>query len=505
MNIIERHKEKILGTISCYDRIVLQGIIPGISHANGMTSHLYARGIRIFDYEKEFAMPLRDEITEHCKRLAAESGIEVEYIRRKNFRKEERVKEVLEKRGNHPGLVHMFSALEPCTQYTHWHEKETGKTFLKGKIGKCLHYYFYFFDEELGLMYVRVPTWVPFRLQIYFNGHAMLASKLKRKNISYSLIENAFVSIDNFEKAQRLAEDFDVAKLHKKLDGFARRFCPVVRHFSEGYHWSIWQIEYATDIIFKSQEALHGLYEHLTRTAIHAVKPAQIATFLGKKLHGNYQGEVGNDFNTRIEGTRIRHSMGKSSIKMYDKFGRVLRIETSTYDVTFFKHYRSVEQRDGTIVEKIAPMKKAIYSLPILKCVLHDANRRYLDFISSFEDVTGAHDDLNRISNTKREEGNHSYKGFNFFNKDDEMVLRAVASGEFMISGFRNKHIRAKLPEKSPFQVSRILKRLRIHGLIKKIWGTLKYYLTSFGRKVITAGLVTKECVIIPKLAGASC
>jgi hypothetical protein len=214
---------------------------------------------------------------------------------------------------------------------------------------------------------------------------------------------------------------------------------------------------------------------------------------------------VGNDFNTRIEGTRIRHSMGKSSIKMYDKFGRVLRIETSTYDVTFFKHYRSVEQRDGTIVEKIAPMKKAIYSLPILKCVLHDANRRYLDFISSFEDVTGAHDDLNRISNTKREEGNHSYKGFNFFNKDDEMVLRAVASGEFMISGFRNKHIRAKLPEKSPFQVSRILKRLRIHGLIKKIWGTLKYYLTSFGRKVITAGLVTKECVIIPKLAGASC
>jgi hypothetical protein len=75
------------------------------------------------------------------------------------------------------------------------------------------------------------------------------------------------------------------------------------------------QTEYATDIIFNRQQDLQAIYEHLTRTAIHTVKPENIASFLGRKLHGNYQDQMGNNFNTRIEGTRIKHSMGPVSIK----------------------------------------------------------------------------------------------------------------------------------------------------------------------------------------------
>jgi hypothetical protein len=104
------------------------------------------------------------------------------------------------------------------------------------------------------------------------------------------------------------------------------------------------------------------IYGNLIRTAIHTVKPDDIATFLGKKLNGNYQDEMGNRYNVRIEGTRVRHSMGMASIKMYDKFGHILRIETTTKDVSFFKHYREVEQRNGEAVMKFAPMKKTIYS-----------------------------------------------------------------------------------------------------------------------------------------------
>ena len=81
---------------------------------------------------------------------------------------------------------------------------------------------------------------------------------------------------------------------------------------------------------------------------IHTVKPDNIATFLGRKLNGNYQDEMGNRFNTRIEGTRIKHTMGPVSIKMYDKFRLILRIETTVVNVSFFKHYREVEHKDGT-------------------------------------------------------------------------------------------------------------------------------------------------------------
>src|SRR6202035_1066248 len=88
------------------------------------------------------------------------------------------VAKVLAARGDHPGLVHIISAMEACNSYKPWHDKQTHRTFLRPDTGKCLHYYFYFIDAELGLIYLRVPTWCPFRLQFYCNGHSWLARQL---------------------------------------------------------------------------------------------------------------------------------------------------------------------------------------------------------------------------------------------------------------------------------------------------------------------------------------
>src|SRR3990172_8156816 len=134
----------------------------------------------------------------------------------------------------------------------------------------------------------------------------------------------------------------------------------------------------ATDVIFHRQSDMACIYETITRTAIHAVKPDHVATFLGRKLTGNYRDDLGNDFHTRIEGTRIKHHMGPASIKMYDKFGLVLRIETTINDVSFFRHYRQVEPRNGTKSHKLAPLKKTIYSLDTLREIL--AASRVLPF-----------------------------------------------------------------------------------------------------------------------------
>ena len=80
-------------------------------------------------------------------------------------------------RGDRPGLVHIISAMEACDTYKPWHDKHTHRTFLRPDTGKCLHYYFYFIDAELGLIYLRVPTWCPFRLQFYCNGHSWEARR----------------------------------------------------------------------------------------------------------------------------------------------------------------------------------------------------------------------------------------------------------------------------------------------------------------------------------------
>jgi hypothetical protein len=496
---MQRHADKISTTLSCFDRIVIQGTLPGICYADGMTNYLYAHEIRIFDYAR-FAEPLRDQIRDNAERLAKQHGMTITFVRNSRLRKEALVEDVLHSRGRHPGLVCILSAMEGCPTYKPWHDKQTHRTFLKSAQGQCLHYYFYFIDEKLGLCYVRVPTWCPFRLQVYFNGHNVLASQLQRAQIPFELRDNAFISVADPERAQPLADSLDVRKLHRLLDGFAQRFCPVIKTLGQSYHWSLMQVEYATDIVFKRQQDFAPLYEHLSRTAIHAVKPQHVATFLGRKLHGNFRDELGNDFSTRIEGTRIRHHMGPVAIKMYDKFSLVLRVETTANQVSFFQHHRKVEHRDGTSSYKLAPLKKSIYSLHDLRKLLHAANLRYLQLLADLDDPTVGSQALNKIATPVKHNG-RSYRGFNFFCAQDEQLFVSLLRGEHTISGLRNKDIRRAIPHLSTGQISRHLKRLRTHGLIKRIGRTYKYYLTKLGQRVATLGLKLKHLYILPRLA----
>ena len=137
-SLITRYADKIQGVISCYDRVVIQGTLPGLCYAAGMTSYLAAQHIRIFDYPR-FAEPYRDLIRENAERLAKENGITIEFLRKpKGIRKEELIKARLASRGERPGLVHIISVMEACTSYKPWHDKNTGCTFLKPDSGKCL-------------------------------------------------------------------------------------------------------------------------------------------------------------------------------------------------------------------------------------------------------------------------------------------------------------------------------------------------------------------------------
>jgi hypothetical protein len=498
----EKYGNELDGVLSCYDRIVITGSLYPFCYAQGMTAYLYRQGIRIFDYAK-FAEPLRERVRENAEALALANGIKIEFVRKNDFRKENRVQQVLKKRGDQPGLVHIFGAMEACSSYRPWHDKTTGKTYLRSDSSKCMTYYFYFIDQQLGLCYVRVPTWCPFRLQFYCNGHNWLANQLKQRGMAYQMLDNAFVHIDDYTVANQLAKEFDVESLHQRLDEFAQKYCPVSTDLKLTYYWSIMQAEYATDLVFKSRNTLPAFYPPLLETLTHAVKPADIATFLGRKLNGNYQGEMGNRCKRRWIGTRLKHQMGPISVKMYDKFNLILRLETTVNKVSFFKQYRQVQHRDGTATMRWAPMKKTIHSLPALREVLSAANQRYLKFISSIATPEVGVAKLHQLAETKTED-QHRHKGFNLFSEEDTCLFRSLLQGEFFISGFTNQQLRTYLSDKSASQVTRLLKRLRVHGVIKKVGKRYKYYLTDFGRQTAAMALKLREMVVIPTLAYAA-
>ena len=492
------HSKDISGVLSCFDRVIITGTLPQVCHSKGMTSYLYSKGVRIFDYPK-FAEPFKNEIRTNAEQLAQDAGIEIEFVAKTHIRKEDLVKKVLDKRGTHTGLVHIISAMEACGSYRPWHDKQSGKTFLKSSQSKCLHYYFYFIDPYLGYGYVRVPTWCPFKLQVYINGHNILANELDKQGMKYSMIDNAFDYIEDFSKAQEICDNIDIKKIHKRLDHLANTYCPVYSSFNQVYHWSIMQAEYATDIVFKKQEYLQSIYSELTATAIHTVKPDNVATFLGHKVDPRYQGEIGNNYNIRIEGSRIKHTMGKSSIKMYDKFSKILRIETTTNDVSFFKYYREVEHRNGNKSMQYAHLKKNIYSLTLVALLFKASNKRYLEFISAFDNKEAGRKRLDKVTRSKQE-NNRNYKGFNLFCREDLSLLLTVLRGEYNISGFRNKDIKMRLPGFNTGKISRLIKRLKVFGLIKKAGKTYKYYLTRLGKELVITAEKLKETVLIPAM-----
>ena len=497
-SLTDRYDDRIAGALSCYDRVVITGTLPGVCYAGGMTRYLNGQGIRIFDYP-QFAMKLRDRVRDCAATLAAEAGVTIEHIAKSHIRKEEVVARVLERRGDHPGLVHIISAMEACDAYKPWHDKQTHKTFIRPDSGKCLHYYFYFQDAKFGLIYLRVPTWAPFRLQFYCNGHSWLACKLTANGIGYTMADNAFVRIDDWSRAQELADHLSSDQLHRTLDRYAARCCPVSDVFAQSYHWSLMQVEYATDLVFRSTATLGPLYEQLVRQSVLSVKAEQVATFLGRQITPLLAQEIGSQFSTRIEGTCIKHRFGKCSIKMYDKHGIVLRIETTANDVSFFKHHRKVEHRQGPSTRELAPVKKSIYSLIDLREILLGCNRRYIAHLSALDDFSAGVRALERVTKPREVDG-RTVKGINFFEPGDSALLHALQNPRVNIAGIRRGELLPDLGMFSPTRLSRQLRRLLDIGVIKRVTGTYRYYLTKTGRAAAAAAGRLTEAIIVPAM-----
>jgi hypothetical protein len=313
------------------------------------------------------------------------------------------------------------------------------------------------------------------------------------------MADNAFLRIDDGQRAQDLADSFSPACLHRALDGYAARCCPVSEVFGQSYHWSLMQVEYATDLAFRSTATLGPLDEQLIRQTVLSVKAEHVASFLGRPITPHLAQEIGSQFCTRIEGTCIKHRFGKCSIKMYDKAGIVLRIETTTNDVSFFKHHRKVEHRDRPPTRDLAPVKKSIYSLIDLREILLGCNRRYLTHLSALDDFSAGVRALDRLTRPRKVEAK-TVKGINFFEPGDRALLHALQNPRVNIAGIRRADLLPDLEMFSPNRLSRHLRRLLDIGVIKRVTGTYRYYLTKAGRAAIAAAGHLTEAVLIPAL-----
>lgn len=509
-----------MGVLSGFDRLRLMGTLRPLYQPSLMQRYLIRAGVLLKDFAA-FASDWTDRVRAAAHHLADQQQRPLTYLHGSGDRKELLAREVARREGLTAGLIGIWSVVEPCLTYFVRKDREQKKLVLRLEPGKCLHYYFYFLHEQLGLLHLRLQTWFPFALHLCLNGRHWLARQLDQAGIGYVQRENCFPWIEDVSRAQKLARAQLQSSWPTLLQPLVEQCHPhaaaLCRPLGLGYYWSVSESEYATDVMFDRPATLARLYPALIRQGIQHFGSTDVLRFLGHKapasgrVHGNHQGEVLSTLKHRPEGLRLKHQANGNSIKLYDKQGSVLRVETTLNRPHQFRVYRASE-RDPEGKKRWQVLRKSVGDLHRRAEICEAANRRYLEALASVRTGQSAGSVARRVCRPITRDGRH-HRGINPWAETDATLLEVISRGEWTVSGFRNRDVRTALyPGKTETaeqrrqsgRVTRALARLRAHGLIKKVGSSYRYQLTGEGRKIVTALLAARQADVEKLMALAA-
>lgn len=491
---LKKFTASIVATLCCFDRVIFKGYLPF-----GDDAHLNAYVDGVLHIRRKDFIPMLKEHSEtlvgHAKALAERAGRPYEYCQGK-FRKETFIQNIIRRDDVSDGLVAVLCCQETCrTVKLRYGDR---RPYLQFAYRPQRVLYYYNIDPEFGLMHVRIQTWFPYTVQVYVNGHDWLACQMNKKRIGFCQRDNTFTQLDDPQKAQRLADQFSRLPWVRQLNRWARQVNPILRQKwlrGSNYYWTTPQVEYSTDVIFGSRSKLAALYGRLLDHAVVNFGAKDILTFLGRKLHGNFQGEVLTDCKKKREpGARIKHRMKDNWLKMYDKFGQILRVETVINNPREFR-VRRLRERNGHRRMVWCPMNKGVANFYQFERVARAANERYLEALSVVDDPAPSYQRVERLAERKVV-AQRSYAGFNPASNHDVRLFQAVLAGDHLLNGFRNQDIRRhfgndpkdrRLRRRQATRISRLLKRLHVRSLIAKIPHTRRWRITQFGQKLLGA------------------
>lgn len=515
---VSYHRADVIGILSGLDRLRFKGSLPPLYCPRTMDAYLQVRHILYKDF-KAFALDLTQRIKNAALRMAELAQRPFRYLPSCLTRKETLARDLIQEDRLKEGLVGVFGCVEPCRTYFLCGNRQSKKLEFKLQSGKCQHFYFYHLHEDFGLMHLRLQSWFPFEVQICINGREWLSRQMDSHQMAYAQKENCFPWISHLKGAQRLMDKQLEVNWPQQLDRVLRQNHPLAPEICQPlglrYFWTTQESEYATDVMFKSPKPLRRIYPALVRHAISSFSSADVMRFLGHRVpaHGkvrtNFKGEVVSDLKERPEGIRVKHCLNANSIKMYDKQGSVLRIETTINQTRDFRVFREAQvgphgrsKNEGKKAWRI--LRKGVVDLKRRAEVSRAANHRYLTALSATTGKIPLFEWVDAVCKPVVHEARRT-RALNPWSPQDRALLEAVNRGEFKINGFRNRDLRAllfstKATEQDHHRRSAIVTRklalLRAHGLIKKLSGTHRYVLTQKGSTIITALLTARQANI---------
>ena len=520
-SFVQRHAARIEGVLSGFDRVRFRGTVRLLACVRGMQAFLSHHHVLLKDFSR-MADQTTKRFCQGVEQVAARANRSVEYLTSSRQSKEERVDEILREQGvGTGGLIAVLSCVEPCHSYEVYRNRQQKLLQLKSRSRKCLHYYVYLRDPMFGRLHVRLQSWFPFNVHVCLNGREWLSRQLDAARLGYLRKDNCFVQLEDAARTQRLFDRQLRTDWIKQLDRLLHRANPLLRgmfpDFPLQHYWSAEQTEWATDVMFRDATELAQLYPGFIEHGLRTFGSRDVMRFLGRKvpaqggIYGQFAGEVVSDLAQRPEGLRIKHRVNHNAIKMYDKQGSVLRVETTINDVRDLKTFRAKEG-DPQGPKAWRRLRKGVADLPRRARLSQAANQRYLQALAAVESPTQLQTLAAKLCQPTEHRGRR-VRALQPLSPQDAQLLQAVMQGEFAISGFRNRDLRALLYGAAPTdlllrrrqstQIGRQLQLLKAHGLIYKVPGSHRYLLTTFGTQSITALLAANHASVQKLVAAA--
>jgi hypothetical protein len=503
MKLMELYRDNIMGAISGLDRIRFRGTLRWLANEDGLRSFMKNTGILLTDFAG-WVNALTALVRRSCEDSADAIGIERRYLMSSGTDKEKLARQIAVDKGIPEGSICMLSVLEPCIAPQVKGNKASKKLELVMAPRKCVFVYRYFNDPEFGFGHVRIQSWVPFNVFVCLNGRHWLERQLIKNGIGYVKDGNCFPWIEDVETSQKLLDEQLKTDWAKMLDRLAIEACPglskVLMPFEPHYYWSADETEWATDIMFKSQDVLDSLYPSLLHHAMRVSDSPTVMRYFGRRdvSYGHAPREIMTDCRRFYEGVRIKHWLNDNSVKMYNKSGSILRIETTVNYSRYFKVFRQPED-DKNKPASWLPMRKGVSDLHRRCEVSQQCNTRYADALAASQIQDKLRELASDACNKVVKDGKR-YRGLNPWQDEDYRLLMFLGKGENAINGFRNHDLRKWLYPKSEQadkagqkkysgRTTRRIKLLRVHGLIRKVPKANRYVLTEKGQKFSCAML----------------
>jgi len=505
--LVPRNSGHVTGELSGWDRVVFRGTLRMLSFAGGMAAYLSRIGTLLKEFG-DHAQAMTDQLIQGSLKRAETEGRPVEYLRSSKIRKDEYARNIALEDGITDGLICVLTCVEPCRSFEIYRNRQKKIIEMVNRIRKCKFLYHYWIDPQFGFMSARVQTWFPFPIQICINGREWLARRMDEKQVGYSRYDNSFPWIDNFPKAQKMFNRMHKINWPKVLGSVRRRIHPahdaMFRGLGFHHYWSAYQTEWATDTVFDSARSLAAIYPPMVRGAIATFGSDNVMRFLGHRLRIDHPGEIVSDYLVRPEGVCVKHRANGNSIKVYDKGGSILRIETTINKPAAYRSYRPSEAEPAG-EKRWRVMRRGVADMYRRAEVSQAANDRYAEALASLDTTTPVGRLAAKVCRPVRKHGTR-YRALRPFSPEDRTLLESISDGQYVTDGFCNRDLASRLyPSRSSnrtergrtaSKVSYRLRILRAHGLIRKSPGRRRYHMTTKGRQIVTALLQSQYATL---------